>query len=329
MKKELFVTLCAVGLILGAVCAANAGVVTWKILEDTAVAGKGPGLNGRIGVPACPGTSDDDDTATGENNKCNFSNVTNCSAGTTGDPTNGSYSYGALEFVMANSCLYGPTPGKLCATNGECGTGGQCLACADNPAGFDAYFYTGDIGNANGNGTMTMCQEGGNAGSYSFTSFKLGASEPGPGLGAGCMNLTPGGAPNSGSPCGPIETLVTSSVDLSTKILACSIAVGQSDNVVSTGRAYDVNDATPTGQCGYSAADITCLLARVKARQPTAKYVLISCSDMTLPDPSTQPCLAGGRSVSVTVAWTADAANDCNAACGGGGCLMGTAEEAE
>ena len=327
MKKELFVTLCAVGLILGAVCAANAGVVTWKILEDTAVAGKGPGLNGRIGVPACPGTSDDDDTATGENNKCNFSNVTNCSAGTTGDPTNGSYSYGALEFVMAKSCLGGTTPGAPCATNADCAPG-QCLACADNPAGFDAYFYTGDIGIANGNGTMTMCQEDGNAGGYSFTSFKLGASEPGPGLGAGCLNLTPGGAPNSGSPCGPIETLVTSSVDLSTKILLCSTSVGQSDNVVSTGRAYDVNDATPTGQCGYSAADITCLLARVKARQPTAKYVLISCSDMTLPDPSTQPCLAGGRSVSVTVAWTADAANDCSTACGGG-CMMDTAEEAE
>jgi len=330
MKKELLVALCAMGLVLGAVCAANAGVVTWKVLEDTAVAGKGPGANLRIGVPGCPGTSDDDDTTTGEVNKCNFTNATNCTvlSPPPPNPTNGSYSFGALEFGMAKSCLGGPHPGTTCSTNADCGTGGQCLDCTENPAGFDLYYYEGNIGNPNGNGTMTMCQEDGNAGSYSFTSFKIGASESGPGYGPACITLTAGGGPNTGSPCGPIGTLSNSTIDVSTKILACTFPAGTTDNAPNQGRAFDVNDAAPATTCGYSTADILCLLSRVKALQPTAKYAIITCADFNLPDPSNQPCLAGGRSLSRTVAWTADAANDCSTACGGG-CMMDTAEEAE
>jgi hypothetical protein len=320
MRNGLFVAMLAVGFLLGMVPVAGAGEVVWHVLEDPAVALAGPGADLVIGVPGCPGTADDDDTSTGENNKCNFTNLTNCAGGTLDDPTNGTYSYGALEFAMAKSCLGGSNTGGSCVDDGDC-PGGTCMECTANPSGFDSYYYAGDIGNANGNGTMTMCQEDG-ASSYEVSSFKLGGSEAQDGLGASCITLQPGG-PYTGSPCGIGAS--TSTISVKTSVGACLFEVGSIDNLISTGRAYDVNDASPAPVCGYSTADILCLL-NVAATSKGADYVLISCNDQTLPDPLSQTCLAGGRTVSVTVAWTTDDASDCTSACEGGGCVATTAE---
>ena len=317
MRNGLMVTLFAACFLLGMVPVASAGVVVWHVLDDPAVVMAGPGPDGVIGWPGCPGTADDDDTTTTENNRCNFSNQMNCAAGTAVDPTIGSYSYGSLEFNMAKSCDGGANPGIACTTDTDCAPDGTCTDCVDNPTAPELIYYSGDIGNANGNGTMTLCQE---SPTFSFTSFKLGTSESVPGMGPSCIVLKTPGGPYTGTPCGMSQT--TATVSLTTKIMNCLVPIGDVDDLVSTGHAYDVNDAAPAPECGYSTADILCLLSQAVALKG-AKYVMISCTDQTL-GASAMTCLSGAGSKSVTVAWTTDAAIDCVTACDGGGSCAGS-----
>jgi len=322
MKNLLLVTMIGACFLLGMAPAANAGVVTWYVLQDPLVALAGPGPNGVIGVPGCAGTADNDDTPSLENNKCNFSNKLNCAGGGLPNPTVGSYSYGAPEFNMSKSCDGGSNAGGACTDDSQC-PGGTCMDCTGNPSGADLIYYEGDVGNSNGNGTMTLCQENGS--SFTFTSFKMGTSESVPGMGPACINLKTGGT-YTGSPCGLAQSVAT--VSLTTKIMNCAVPIGDTIGLVSNGRAYDVDDASPAAMCGYSSADILCLLNRAKTLNG-AKFLMISCTNQTL-GASTATCLTGADSNSVTVAWTANDASDCVSACGGGGgCMAGTAESVE
>ena len=66
MKNGLVMALVLTAFLLGTVTLATAGTVTWTTLETTNPTGMGPGPDGVIGVPGCPGSADNDDTTTGE-----------------------------------------------------------------------------------------------------------------------------------------------------------------------------------------------------------------------------------------------------------------------
>jgi len=315
MRKCLLMILVLSVFLLGTTTLTRAGVVTWTVLEGSLAAGRGPGADELIGVPGCSGVADNDDTTTGEENTCNLSNDLNCRTGST--PLNGSYSYGVTEYVMAKSCLGGTNAGGSCLVAGDC-PGGTCTVCTDNP-GWDVYMFMGKVGGVNG--TMTVCQEGSVA---TTTAMKMGMSEPSAGLGPMCSTLSPGG-PYTADHCG-VDVLSTSTVDMTSKIFTCTTPVGTMDGISSTGRSLDVNDATPTPTCGYSAADIACFQTAAKAKGAT--YISIACSEQVMPASETV-CITGATNKSVIISWTKDNPSDCTSACSSGGCLMSTAEEVE
>jgi hypothetical protein len=317
MRNGLVIALVLTGFLLGTVTFATAGVVTWTVLESSNPAGMGPGPDGEIGVPGCPGTADNDDTTSGEWNTCNFDLTASCM--TTGSPTSGSYSYSATEYLYANTCYAGANIGLPCNDDTDC-PDSQCYPCVKNP-GWDLVLYMGDIGVTNANGTMTMCQEGGGA---TITSLKTGMSSPDPLAGPLCNKLDPAGGPYTTSACG-VDVPISYSIDTISSLRGgnCLIPVGGSGGLTTQARVIDINDATPTATCGYTAADILCLQAEAP---PTATYLLITCITATMPDPVPILCLSGAQIEAREVYWTADNASDCTSACGGSGCMAGTAE---
>jgi len=314
MRNGLIMALVLTGFLLGMVTFAAAGVVTWTVLESSNPTGMGPGADGVIGVPGCPGTADNDDTTTGEWNTCNFDLTASCM--TSGSPTSGTYSYTATEYLQTKSCYGGANIGLPCNDDGDC-PDSQCATCVKT-AGWDLVLYIGDTGSAGGNGTMAMCQESGGA---TITSMKTGMSSPDPLAGPVCNNLGAGG-PFTTDGCG-VDVLFSYTVNTVTKAFNCLVPVGTMNGLTSQARVIDINDATPPATCGYSAADILCLQAEAPG---TATYLLIGCSNTTLPDPMQQMCVAGATAQSRVVYWTTDDASDCTSACGGSGCMAGTAE---
>ena len=101
MRKEIFVALCAVGLLFGVVTLASATTVSWTIMQDASMAGKGPGTDLLLGTVG--------DSVAGQNNACNLSGAVNCASG--GTPGTGSWSFIALEMPLATSCNGGTDPG--------------------------------------------------------------------------------------------------------------------------------------------------------------------------------------------------------------------------
>jgi hypothetical protein len=317
MRRGLITSLVLASFLLWTATFAAAGTVVWTTLQSANPTGNGPGPDGVIGVPGCPGSGDDDDTTTGEWNTCNFDTSNACM--TSGSPSSGSYSFSATEYLYEKTCYGGTNIGRPCTDDGQC-PGSNCFTCADNPSGWDMVLYLGNIGNQNGNGTMTVTQEDNVA---TITSLKTGTTSPDPLAGPLCMNLDPAGAPYTTSACG-VDVQFSYSLTTVSKAFNCAVPIGTSSGVTTQARVIDITDATPTPTCGYSAADILCLRAEAP---PTATYLLITCADQVMPDPLPILCLSGATVQSRQVYWTADDASDCEG--GGGGCMADTALKVE
>jgi hypothetical protein len=135
-----------------------------------------------------------------------------------------------------------------------------------------------------------------------------------------------------GTPCGAVA--FTSQLDVSIKIAACLIEGGAVPNVAMTGKVFDLAAAIPAGTvCGYTggaSGQIATVLA-AKAIAKGGTYLMVSCASQTLPNDLTTGCISGAAFVSKIIAYskTAPATFSCAAECPSGGCMMGSAEEAE
>ena len=326
MRKEILVTLCVVGLLVGWVSMASATTVTWKLLQDSSMTGKGPGLDGRLGTT--------DDTTTGQNNNCNMNNLANCMS--TGSPSNGSYSHVALELPQLKSCTLG-NDGAPCSTNGDC-LGGICKDCPDVPGGgtgltWDTISYMGNIGTALGNGTMTACQENG---VFSWKAINIGSTESvASGLGATCINIRTPAAPATG--CGVGSWNSTANIAFWVGCLPGGLG-GRIDGLSLQGQVWDVTDAAPVGatSCGYTggaSGQVKSLLTMAASKG--AAYLLVLCGNTAIPNDTTTTslCLRGASVWDNLVAYTSSNVNSCtdpNPGCvAPGGCAGGVAEAAE
>ena len=319
MKRELLVMVFAASLILAGATIASATVVTWKIMQDTSMAGVGPGGDDLIGTV--------DDSTSGQNNNCNFNPVANCA--TSGTPTTGSWSLVALELPQTASCLSGNL-GDPCTTNANCGSGGICIPCPDNPITWDAYSYEGKIpGKKLGNGTMVTCQE---LNDTRTTEINFGSTESiGSGTGATCINLRTSPTPFTGG-CGPGQSFTSvSNIKFS---LGCNPALGagQIDGLTMNGRVYATGGINNTNNCGYSTAEIDAL--RAAAAGIPAGYLLVMCGNTSIPNDSTTTsvCLRGASVWSTVVAYTTNNASSCtdpDPLCTPSSCAGGVAEAAQ
>ncbi|MEW6440333.1 MAG: hypothetical protein AB1640_05290 [bacterium] len=316
--KNVLAVLCAVALVFGMAGMASAGNVLWTILEDTSVTGHGPGADLRIGTGDDTLISDNTET-----NKCNFTAGANCAA--SGAPTTGSYSFVKMDLLTQDySCADGANAGQECTDTGspvtDCGAGAilGCVSCED-----PTFTYLGIGTNLNGNGTMTICNSGSG---FSYSVLKIGTTESVPGLSGGCLTLdTPGD--DTGTPCG--LGAFNSTLDVTIKVAACLVAGGRVPNVAMTGRVYQMGAAVTSGACGYDVPGVQALMAQAPAN---ATYFMVSCANnQTLPLDLTTACISGSRFNSKIIAYSTTSAADfsCSAECGGGGCMMGSADEAE
>jgi hypothetical protein len=324
MRKELLVMVCALSLILGAASMANATKVSWTLLQDTGIAGNGPGTDDLIGTV--------DDTSSGQHNNCNFNYVANCD--TTGTPTQGSYSFVALELPQTASCLAGNL-GDPCTTNTNCGTGGICIPCPD-VAGWDTYSYMGNVNQTLGTGKMAACQE---TGLFRWTSINLGSTESiSSGTGATCINMRT--SPSAfASGCGPGASFTsTANIKFS---LGCNplLGAGQIDNLNLNGRVYATGTPILASECECypkTTAGATALnTIRGVAAGKGGSHLLVLCGNTSIPNDSTTTsvCLRGASVWDVVVAYTASNASSCtdaNPLCTEpGSCAGGVAEEAQ
>ena len=306
MRKELLVMVCAVSLILGAVTMANATVVNWTLLQDTSIAGKGPGSDDLIGTVG--------DTTSGQHNNCNFNYVANCD--TTGSPTKGSYSFVALELPQTASCLAGAL-GDPCTTNTDCHPSGApdgiCIPCPD-VAGWDTYSYMGNVGKPLGNGKMIACQE---TSLFRWTTINLGSTESiASGTGATCINLRT--SPSSfSSGCGPGASFTsTANIKFS---LGCNplLGAGQINNLNLNGRVYATGTPIAAADCECypkTSAGATALnTIRGIASTAGKSHLLVLCGNTSIPNDSTTTsvCLRGASVWDVVVATTGNNASSC------------------
>lgn len=324
MRKELFVALCAIGLLVGGATLASATTVSWTIMQDASMAGKGPGPDLLLGTG--------DDSASGQNNTCNLSGAANCGGG--GTPGTGSWSYLALELPQATSCNGGTAPGQGgCTTNADCGSGGICLTCPEvaGPA-YDTFSYMGNINCALGNGTMKACQENG---VFKWTELKIGASESvAAGLGGTSINLNPVGSSSGyATGCGTAASW-TSNANIGFWVGCVPNIVGGTINGLNlNGRVFATAGSNTASICGYTSTQINAL--RTIAAGKSAAYMLVMCGTTTIPDNSTttSACLRGGTVQNVVVATTAADASVCTDANPGcvapGSCAGGVEEAAE
>jgi hypothetical protein len=324
MRKEIFVALCAIGLLVGWVSMASATTVTWTIMQDASMAGKGPGSDLLLGTVG--------DTTTGQNNSCNLSGAGNCVSGVT--PGTGSWSFLALELPQATSCNGGTAPGDPCGTNADCGTGGICLTCPDNPSGPDTFSYMGNfagIGCALGNGTLKACQENG---VFKWLDLKIGASESvAAGAGGTSVNLNPiGSSSGYASGCGTAASW-TSTANIGFWV-GCNPALGIGGTINGlnlNGRVYPATGANSATNCGYNVTDLNAL--RATAAGKGAAYLLVMCGTTNIPNTTgtTSACLRGATAQNVVVATTganASICTDANPGCVAAGSCAGGVEEA-
>jgi hypothetical protein len=284
-------------------------------MQDTSMAGKGPGGDDLLGTP--------DDSTTGESNACNMTGLAGCGAG--GAPDTGTWSFVALELddAMLKSCLGGPNAGDPCTTNEQC-EGGYCIDCPQNEETgdpWDAHTYLGDVDLIAGRGTITVCQEDGIT--FKYTQLSVGASESIPWVGSGCANLTAGGGPNTSSHCG--TGAFTSTADVTFKVGACLDPGGKIENLELNGYIYSTAGSNGFNNCGYSTDEINDL--RAMAASQGGAFLLVMCGNGSIPDEETThaACLRGAQMRHVIVGFTAENADDCSSPCQTGGCSAGPA----
>ena len=321
MRKEIFVALCVIGLLVGWGSMASATTVTWTVMQDASMAGAGPGADLLLGTG--------DDSSAGQNNTCNLSGAASCGSG--GTPGTGSWSFLALELPQATSCNGGTAPGQGgCTTNADCGTGGICLTCPDNPSGYDTFSYMGNIGCALGNGTMRACQE---LGTFKWKSLQIGASESvAQGLGGTSINLNPVGSSSGASTGCGLGSSWTSTANIGFWV-GCipNVVGGMINNLNLNGRVYAATGTNSASNCGYSSTEINSI--RATAAGKGAAYVLVMCGTTSIPNDTTTTsvCLRGGSVQNVIVATTGADASTCtdpNPGCVAPGSCAGGVEEA-
>jgi hypothetical protein len=288
-------------------------MVSWTVMQDSSVAGKGPGADDLIGTS--------DDSATGEKNACNMTGLAGCASGLT--PETGTWSFAALELddAMLKSCLGGPNAGEACTTNEEC-EGGYCIDCPQNEGPedpWDTYAYLGDVDLLSGQGTITVCQEDGIT--FRYTAINIGVSEAVPWVGSGCTSLTSGGGPNTSNHCG--ATSFTSTADVTFKVGACLDPGGKVDNLELNGHIYSTAGGNGFNNCGYTTEEIDSL--RAMAASQGGAFLLVMCGDSLIPDEDTTQaaCLRGARTRHVIIAFTEGNADDCASPCQPGACSGG------
>jgi hypothetical protein len=324
MRKEIFVALCVIGLLVGVATLASATTVSWTIMQDPSMAGHGPGADLLLGTT---------DSTSGQNNSCNLSGAADCTGG--GTPGTGSWSYIALELPQATSCNGGTDPGKGgCTTNDSCGSGGICLTCpevAGGPPNYDTFSYMGAIGCPLGNGTMKACEENG---VFKWTELKIGASESvAAGLGGTSINLNPVGSTSGyASGCGTGVDW-TSQANIGFWVGCVPNVVGGKINGLNlNGRVYATGGTNSASNCGYNSTQINAL--RATALGKGAAYMLVMCGDTTIPNDTTttSACLRGASVHNVLVATTTstgvDTCTDPNPGCVAPASCAGGVEEA-
>jgi hypothetical protein len=311
MKKEVFVALCAIGLLIVGVTSANAANVTWQILENPAMSGHGPGNDKAIGNTG--------DSTTGEQNNCNFNTGPDCAS--SGTPYSGTYSYAYLQFQQNSSCVLGGNAGAACSSGGDCAST-VCVDC-NTTLGKQTWSYFAKNTNVKagkGGGTITdlKCEN-----TTEFKAMAIGTSEAVSGEGGGgCITYE---AWNSGSGCGVGG--VSSDFDgklwsSSGSVEQCTFEAGTMPGLSLAGRIYG---ATATvGICDYTPAEVQTII-----NYASGNYLMITCGSGTMPDPIGSPCLADAPwYASIVADTTGDVPTQCAASCGGS-CMMGTAEDVE
>lgn len=305
MRNQVFLALFLTGLLIGCFSVANAGVVSWTVMQDASVAGKGPGADDLVGTS--------DDTATGESNACNMTGLAGCASGPT--PDTGTWSFAALELDdgMLKSCLGGPNAGEACTTNEEC-EGGHCIDCPQNEGPedpWDTYMYLGDVGFVGGRGAITACQEDGIT--FRYTGIAVGGSEGIAWVGSACANLTSGGGPNTSNHCG--AGAFTSTADITFSVGACSDPGGRIENLELNGYIYSTVGSNGFNNCGYTTDEIDSLRTMAAAQGGT--FLLVMCGNGTILDTQATKaaCLRGAETRHVIVAFTEQNADDCVSPC--------------
>jgi hypothetical protein len=313
MRNQVFLAMVLTGLLIGSYSTATAGVVSWAVMQDPSVAGKGPGPDDLVGTP--------DDTTIGENSSCNMTGLAGCAAGLT--PETGAWSFAAMELddAMLKSCLGGPNAGESCTTNEDC-EGGYCIDCPQNEGPedpWDTYAYMGDLDRIGGQGTITVCQEDGIT--FRYTGISVGISESIPWVGSGCANLTSGGGPNTSNHCG--AGAFTSTADITFSVGACSDPGGRIENLELNGYIYPTAGSNGFNNCGYTTDEINSL--RATAATKGGAFLLVMCGNGSILDTQATKaaCLRGAETRHVIVAFTDDNADDCTTPCQPAGSCSG------
>jgi hypothetical protein len=315
MKKDFLMVLLAIGFIFAGAISASAGDVIWTLVETAGMKLHSPGPDGLIG------TGDD-----GTSDKCNYSAVEYCEDD--GNPTQGAYSYVKLDFVQDMSCVGGLADvpaGTVCTSNADCGTpAGICKDCNTPEKVGLSYFARNPDGGNKGLGTYTVaaCEDG-----FVMDSVSIGTSEVVSAVGGSCMILD---SHVSATGCGEGTVSTNYDMTLYTSTLGkCGFNAGKIPGLPLAGRIYAAPTAS-TGTCGYTTGEIEAIMT--DAVLTSGDYLSIMCGNGTLPDfPDLQTvCIPGADWEAVIVAkTTADLTTECASACGGGGCMAGTAEGVE
>jgi hypothetical protein len=268
MKKEILVVFLSIGFFFAGPVSANAGNVTWTIVEDASFAGQSPGADGRL----C--TSDDGAT------NCNMDPVANCA--TSGSPTKGSCSYAELTFKMASSCFLGNT-GQSCTTNSDCGSHlHPCIPCSPNP-GY-SYFGLNASGGTKGAGNYTAlhCDN-----QFDVTKVAIGTSEVVSQLGGGCMTLD---TFNSSSGCSVGSVSMNYDADLwMTMGDPCDYALGTMPGLNLSGRIMATTSTAAA--CGYTTTQLNSIVST--AGLGAGDYLAVLCGSGTLPTDLESVCIPG------------------------------------
>ena len=317
MRNQVILAVFLTGLLLGSLSTVHAGVVSWTVMQDSSMAGKGPGADDLLGTTG--------DSTTGENNSCNMTGLAGCASGST--PDTGTWSFVALELddALLKSCLGGPNAGESCTTNEEC-EGSYCVDCPQNEGAedpWDSYAYLGDVDIVSGQGTFTVCQEDGIT--FRYTGLRVGASESVPWVGSGCVNPTAGGGPNTSNHCG--SGAFTSTADVTFRVGACLDPGGRMENLELNGHIYPTDGSNGFNNCGYATDEIDSL--RAMAATQGGSFLLVMCGNGAIPDDQTTKaaCLRGAQMRHVIVAFTADNADDCASPCQPPGSCSGGAAQ--
>jgi hypothetical protein len=301
MKKEILVGLLPIGFIFAGVVSAGAAAVTWTIVEDASFAMQSPGADGLLG------TGDDGFTW------CNMDPVGDCE--TVGYPTKGSLSYAELTFKMASSC---PGTGQSCTSNTDC-IDTPCVPCSPNPGLI--YLGLNPGGGDKGLGTYTVdaCENG-----FDVTKVAIGTSEVVPPFGGGCMVLD---TFNSSTGCGVGTASTNYDLTLWTSMDGdCGFPTGIMPGLALSGKIMAATSTTTA--CGYTAGELSSIASAAGLGE--GDYLSVMCGSGTLPTDLKSACIAGADWQAIIVASTsAGIAGACAGACGGVGCLAGTAEGVE